>query len=97
MLKKELIEALQKKLELPSLAETERVYTAFTDAYAEMMEASKEKEPIPFGRSGFFKNLKRAGRVGRNPATGEEIQIPETTVITFKMSSESKNKFKGDK
>jgi DNA-binding protein HU-beta len=32
---------------------------------------------------GSFKLVKRAARKGRNPQTGEELEIPETTVVKF--------------
>lgn len=94
MTKKELVEAIQKKMELPTFAAAEKVYNGITEVYCELAETTPEKESIPFGKMGSFKKMKRAGRVGRNPATGEEIKIPETTVVTFKMSSETKAKLK---
>lgn len=33
---------------------------------------------------GKFEKKTRAARIGRNPATGAEIQIPESTALTFK-------------
>lgn len=35
---------------------------------------------------GTFKHVVRAARTGRNPATGEAMDIPEKTVLTFKAS-----------
>jgi len=35
--------------------------------------------------------VQRQARVGRNPATGEVIQIPAKTVLKFRISKEAKN------
>ncbi len=39
---------------------------------------------------GRFAAKVRAARVGRNPATGAPLDIPESTVLTFKASKASK-------
>lgn len=38
----------------------------------------------------FFAKLRKA-RIGRNPATGEPVNIPERIAITFKPSKANKN------
>jgi DNA-binding protein HU-beta len=40
-------------------------------------------EEISIANFGSFKVKKRAARKGRNPQTGEEMQIPERNVISF--------------
>ncbi|MEK7097386.1 MAG: HU family DNA-binding protein, partial [Patescibacteria group bacterium] len=34
--------------------------------------------------------IKRAARVGRNPATGEQINIPAKTVVKFRVAKAAK-------
>jgi DNA-binding protein HU-beta len=43
---------------------------------------------------GSFKLVKRAARKGRNPQTGEELEIPETTVVKFTPAKELKEEVK---
>ncbi len=46
-----------------------------------------------FTMPGFGKmvKVKRAARQGRNPATGETIQIPAKTVVKFRLSKAAKD------
>lgn len=39
---------------------------------------------------GKFVKIKRAARQGRNPATGETIQIPAKTVVKFRVAKAAK-------
>lgn len=50
-----------------------------------------------FGIVGFgsFKVVERAARKGRNPQTGEEIQIPARKAVHFKVGKEFKDEVKG--
>lgn len=43
-------------------------------------------ESVQLRGFGTFKTTIKAARVGRNPGTGESINIPEKTVMTFKVS-----------
>lgn len=45
-------------------------------------------EEIEVGGLGTFKTRKREASKGRNPQTGEEIDIPELNAITFKAEKE---------
>ena len=47
-------------------------------------EALKKGEKVAFIGFGTFATAKRAARTGRNPQTGAEIDIPETTVPKFR-------------
>ncbi|WP_305858053.1 HU family DNA-binding protein [Balneatrix alpica] len=51
------------------------------DAVIESPAAGDEVALIGFG---VFKAKGRAARTGRNPRTGQEIEIPATTIPTFK-------------
>ena len=41
--------------------------------------------------------VKRAARMGRNPATGETIQIPAKTVLKFRIAKAAKDSVLGKK
>lgn len=47
-------------------------------------ETLSNDEAIQFTGFGTFETKVRSARTGRNPQTGEEIQIPATKVPTFK-------------
>ena len=40
---------------------------------------------------GKLQKKQRAARMGRNPATGEQIQIPAKTVVKFRMAKAAKD------
>ena len=72
MNKRELIAALAEKTD-SSKAEAEEFLTAFVDTVTETVSSG---DPVTI--SGFckFARVDRAARKGRNPATGEPIDIP---------------------
>lgn len=57
---------------------------------ATMMEALGNKEPVQLAGFGSFKTSKRNARTGRNPRTGEPLEIPESRAVTFKPGKELK-------
>ncbi|MHA1738941.1 MAG: HU family DNA-binding protein [Candidatus Heimdallarchaeota archaeon] len=54
---------------------------------SEIKDELYEKTDVSFFGFGKFCTSERKARKGRNPATGEEIQIKATTQIKFKPSS----------
>jgi len=54
------------------------------------MEAVAKGEKVQLLGFGTFEAKHRAARVGRNPATGEAVEIPETVVPVFKPGQEFK-------
>ncbi len=64
----------------------------FMDKMAEVayMEVKKNGEFVVPGLGKLVK-IKRAARMGRNPATGEQIQIPAKTVVKFKVAKAAKD------
>lgn len=50
-------------------------------------------EGIPLGRLGSFRVTERKPRSGRNPQTGEPIEIPSRLVPVFKVSLPLKKRF----
>ena len=51
----------------------------------------KKKEPVAISGFGTFKVKETKARQGRNPKTGETIQIPAKKKIAFKASKELKS------
>ncbi len=47
-------------------------------------EALAAKQTVAISGFGTFKVTERPARKGRNPRTGEEIQIPARNAVTFK-------------
>ncbi len=80
MNKQELISAIAEKTEL-SKADSEKALNAFTDSIKESLAQGENAQLVGFGT---FSVSERAARVGRNPATGQEIQIAAKKVVKFK-------------
>ena len=80
MTKAELIANVAKKAELTQ-KDTEAAVNAFFSTVQESLAAGENVQVIGFGT---FEVRERAARVGRNPQTGEEIQIGAAKVPAFK-------------
>lgn len=52
----------------------------------ELFEALGKREEVQFGRIGKFEVQEQGPRMGRNPATGQEISIPAKGRVKFKPS-----------
>ena len=50
----------------------------------ELTDALKKKEPVSFIGWGNFSVKHRDEKIGRNPATGEEMTIPAKNAVSFK-------------
>lgn len=86
MTKSQMLQTLAEKSEL-----SKKQVTAVVDAMVEL--AYKEvKSSGQFVLPGIGKLVKvhRAARMGRNPATGEQIQIPAKTVVKFRVAKAAK-------
>ncbi|MCX6119878.1 MAG: HU family DNA-binding protein [Proteobacteria bacterium] len=86
MNKAELIEAISKTTEMTK-ADTERTLDAFIDVVSKNI---KKKDGVKLVGFGTFISSSRKARVGRNPQTGEEIQIPARKVPVFRPGKELK-------
>lgn len=64
-----------------SKKDSEKALTAALDSITEAMKADDKVQLVGFG---VFEVKKRAARIGRNPKTKEEIQIPEANIPQFK-------------
>lgn len=80
MNKSELINAVAEKAAL-SKKDSEAAVAAALDAITAALADGDEVRLVGFGT---FEVKKREARIGRNPKTKEEIQIPATKVPSFK-------------
>lgn len=80
MNKSELIEAIAASADIPKAAAA-RALDAMTDAVAESLKQGDNVSLVGFGT---FSVKDRAARTGRNPQTGEPIQISAAKVPSFK-------------
>ncbi len=83
--KSDLAAALSNNTDLTT-AQAMRYINALTTVIRQESEAGKTVQIAGFGK---FQVRERAARMGRNPATGEPIQIPASRALTFKPSKSS--------
>ena len=88
MNKAELITSLAEKSSLTK-KDVEVVLKAFVESVEEALEKGEKVQLVGFGT---FETRNRAARVGRNPRTKEEINIPESVVPVFKAGKEFKDR-----
>ncbi len=91
MTKKELASLLQVKGVFSTKADAERKLDAILDAMEETLVAG---ETINFIGWGKLEVVQRAPRMGRNPKTGEEVQIEARKSIRFKAGKNLLEKLK---
>ncbi|WP_346897544.1 HU family DNA-binding protein [Clostridium sp. UBA7503] len=87
MNKSELIAKMAEKSGLTK-KDNEAVLKAFIESVEESLEGGEKVQLVGFGT---FETRERAARVGRNPRTKEEIQIPASKVPVFKVGKEFKD------
>lgn len=80
MTKAELVDKIYVKAALPSKAKAEEALDAVIACLTDALAAG---ESVTFTGFGSFKVNERAARKGRNPRTGEEIEIPASKVVKF--------------
>ena len=80
MNKAELINAVAEKTGL-SKKDTEAVITASIDVITEALSQSEKVQLVGFGS---FEVKARAARIGRNPRTKQQIEIPASKTPVFK-------------
>lgn len=91
MNKTELVSVVVEKTGLAKKEATKAVETTF-DAIESTL---KEEGKVQIAGFGTFEVTTRAARKGRNPQTGEEIDIPETKAPKFKAAKALKDAVKG--
>src|SRR5467141_1855761 len=79
MTKAELVDHVAAAVQLPK-HQTDTVITQFLQAIMDALQAGESVELRGFGR---FQLRHRQPRAGRNPRTGETVQIPAKAVPTF--------------
>ncbi len=86
MTKSEMMQAIAEKL-----GKTRKEVGEFLDALTQVAY-SETKKSGEFTIPGLGKLVKkaRAERMGRNPATGEQIKIPAKTVVKFRIAKAAK-------
>jgi DNA-binding protein HU-beta len=84
MTKEELVSGIAKETKL-SKADSERVVNAFISIAKETM---KKHGRFPLAGFGTFVVVNRKARTGRNPQTGQPIQIKASKVVRFRQGKE---------
>ncbi|HWK94756.1 MAG: HU family DNA-binding protein [Pseudolabrys sp.] len=64
--------------------------TVLGDFVGSIVKHLKKGERIRIGGLGILQVRKRAARIGRNPATGEQIQIKASKKVAFRAAKELK-------
>ncbi|AIQ25147.1 MULTISPECIES: HU family DNA-binding protein [Paenibacillus] len=80
MNKSDLINVVTEATELPKKDATKAVDAVF-EAITEALQSGDKVQLVGFGN---FEVRERSARKGRNPQTGEEIEIPASKVPAFK-------------
>lgn len=87
MTKTELIQALANTADMEK-----RQAKTFLESLTSLVENSiRRGDEVPLKGLGKFKVQRRKARLGRNPATGETIQIPAKTVVKFTVAKSLKD------
>jgi DNA-binding protein HU-beta len=87
MTKSELIDRVAKEAKIPRAA-AERAINSFTDTISEALKAGDKITLTGFGT---FQVSNRSARKGRNPRTGQEIDIPAVKIPKFKCGKSFKD------
>ncbi|MBI4368351.1 MAG: integration host factor subunit beta [Candidatus Omnitrophica bacterium] len=80
MTKKDIVTKVSNDTNLTQI-DVKKIVQRTLDAVVESLERGETVELRNFG---VFKVKTRRGRVGRNPRTGQEVQVPEKKVVVFK-------------
>jgi DNA-binding protein HU-beta len=92
MNKDEIVEIISEQAEITKAAAM-RALNAMLDG---IKNALKKDDPVVIVNFGTFTVKKRAARKGRNPSTGEEINIKAAKVVGFKAGKALKEAVKED-
>jgi DNA-binding protein HU-beta len=92
--------ALTKAQIVAQLAEknglTKKQVAAFLESYVDLAyRETKKNKKFSIPGIGILKLNKRKARVGRNPATGEQIKIPAKTAVKLSVSKACKDAILG--
>ncbi|MCX3067539.1 HU family DNA-binding protein [Cetobacterium somerae] len=82
MTKQEFIALYQKKMEITTKKEAERLVNGFFSTIEEVLVNGDDLSVLGFGK---FETTTQSARTCRNPKTGEEIKVPEKKVVKFRV------------
>lgn len=85
--KADLIEEVLRITELPRKESETIVETIFES----IIDALQNGDKIEIRGFGSFRTRQRRGRIGRNPKTGEKVEVPAKKIPFFKPSKELKD------
>ena len=86
----ELVNTISRKMGATK-KDADKAVTAFIDTVTEALVEGRKVQLIGFGT---FEVRERAARKGRNPQTGEEIEIPASKIPAFKAGKGLKDSVK---
>ncbi len=86
MTKADLVEEVIRATELPRKESETIVETIFES----IIQTLRENKKIEIRGFGSFRTRQRRGRVGRNPRTGEKVEVPAKRIPFFKPSKDLK-------
>jgi len=87
MNKAELISAVAKAAEL-NRKDADKAVNALVDVITDALRNGDKVQIVGFGA---FEAKERAARIARNPRTGEEIEIPASKSVSFKVGKALKD------
>ncbi len=87
MTKADLIEQVAQLVEV-TRKDSEVIVETIFDSVVRALRAGDKIEIRGFGS---FRTRKRQGRIGRNPKTGDRVEVPAKTIPYFKPSKELKD------
>lgn len=97
--KKEIVELSTADIVAKVAAQSEYTNAAVKDVISSFLANLRAEvvagNTVTLHKIGKFVTVTRAGRAGRNPLTGESIQIPASNGVKFKMSTTVKNEANG--
>jgi len=87
MTRTELVDALAQRMNIDK-----REVKSFLDSLTALIEDTiRDGGEVPLKGLGKFKVQNRKARIGRNPLTGAELQIPAKTVVKFTLAKSLKD------
>lgn len=92
MTKAELVDKIAEQTGV-SKSDVEKVLKGFEECVTQVVSTSDDKVTLP----GFisFERVQRAARTGRNPQTGETMQVPATKAVKVSAGAALKRAAKG--
>ena len=92
MNKKEFVAAYKERTGIETMAEAERKVDAFLGLVEEKLVTGEEINFVGWGK---WEVVDKSAKTGRNPKTGEEIQIPAKKAVKFKAGKSFADKVNG--